>query len=250
MSTKKEKLMMGKVIATMSSATKSFDKQKVLDNINLELQAGKIVGIIGPSGAGKSTAIKCLMGMEKLDQGSADIFDTKMPNRKILKRIGYMGQNDALYGDLSGKENLVFFGSLMGLTGTALDRAIEKNMQLVDLLDFLNKPVKTYSGGMKRRLSLAITLLSNPDLLVLDEPTVGIDPSLRVAIWEQLRELANNNKGIIVTTHVMDEAEKCDYVGLIIEGKLFAFGSPKELEEQFKVTSIEEVFLKAEVNAK
>lgn len=161
-----------------------------------------------------------------------------------------MGQNDALYDDLSGKENLVFFGSLMGLTGTALDRAIEKNMQLVDLLDFLNKPVKTYSGGMKRRLSLAITLLSNPDLLVLDEPTVGIDPSLRVAIWEQLRELANNNKGIIMTTHVMDEAEKCDYVGLIIEGKLFAFGSPKELEEQFKVTSIEEVFLKAEVNAK
>ncbi|MCR1926653.1 ABC transporter ATP-binding protein [Enterococcus gallinarum] len=241
---------MGQVIATMSSATKSFDKQKVLDNINLELQAGKIVGIIGPSGAGKSTAIRCLMGMEKLDQGSADIFDTKMPNRKILKRIGYMGQNDALYDDLSGKENLVFFGSLMGLTGTALDRAIEKNMQLVDLLDFLNKPVKTYSGGMKRRLSLAITLLSNPDLLVLDEPTVGIDPSLRVAIWEQLRELANNNKGIIVTTHVMDEAEKCDYVGLIIEGKLFAFGSPKELEEQFKVTSIEEVFLKAEVNAK
>ncbi len=242
--------MMGQVIATMSSATKSFDKQKVLDNINLELQAGKIVGIIGPSGAGKSTAIRCLMGMEKLDQGSADIFDTKMPNRKILKRIGYMGQNDALYDDLSGKENLVFFGSLMGLTGTALDRAIEKNMQLVDLLDFLNKPVKTYSGGMKRRLSLAITLLSNPDLLVLDEPTVGIDPSLRVAIWEQLRELANNNKGIIMTTHVMDEAEKCDYVGLIIEGKLFAFGSPKELEEQFKVTSIEEVFLKAEVNAK
>ena len=241
---------MGQVIATMSSATKSFDKQKVLDNINLELQAGKIVGIIGPSGAGKSTAIRCLMGMEKLDQGSADIFDTKMPNRKILKRIGYMGQNDALYDNLSGKENLVFFGSLMGLTGTALDRAIEKNMQLVDLLDFLNKPVKTYSGGMKRRLSLAITLLSNPDLLVLDEPTVGIDPSLRVAIWEQLRELANNNKGIIMTTHVMDEAEKCDYVGLIIEGKLFAFGSPKELEEQFKVTSIEEVFLKAEVNAK
>lgn len=242
--------MMGQVIAIMSSATKSFDKQKVLDNINLELQAGKIVGIIGPSGAGKSTAIRCLMGMEKLDQGSADIFDTKMPNRKILKRIGYMGQNDALYDDLSGKENLVFFGSLMGLTGTALDRAIEKNMQLVDLLDFLNKPVKTYSGGMKRRLSLAITLLSNPDLLVLDEPTVGIDPSLRVAIWEQLRELANNNKGIIMTTHVMDEAEKCDYVGLIIEGKLFAFGSPKELEEQFKVTSIEEVFLKAEMNAK
>lgn len=241
---------MGQLIATMSNATKSFDKQKVLDNINLELQSGKIVGIIGPSGAGKSTAIKCLMGMEKLDEGSVDIFHMKMPNREILKKIGYMGQSDALYGDLSGKENLVFFGSLMGLAGTALNRAIEKNMQLVDLLDFLDKPVKTYSGGMKRRLSLAITFLSNPDLLILDEPTVGIDPSLRVTIWAQLRELANNNKGIIVTTHVMDEAEKCDYVGLIIEGKLFAFGSPKELKDQFKVTSIEEVFLKAEVNVK
>lgn len=241
---------MGQVIATMSNATKSFDKQKVLDNINLELQSGKIVGIIGPSGAGKSTAIKCLMGMEKLDEGSVDIFHMKMPNREILKKIGYMGQSDALYGDLSGKENLVFFGSLMGLAGTALNRAIEKNMQLVDLLDFLDKPVKTYSGGMKRRLSLAITFLSNPDLLILDEPTVGIDPSLRVTIWAQLRGLANNNKGIIVTTHVMDEAEKCDYVGLIIEGKLFAFGSPKELKDQFKVTSIEEVFLKAEVNVK
>lgn len=241
---------MGQVIATMSNATKSFDKQKVLDNINLELQSGKIVGIIGPSGAGKSTAIKCLMGMEKLDEGSVDIFHMKMPNREILKKIGYMGQSDALYGDLSGKENLVFFGSLMGLAGTALNRAIEKNMQLVDLLDFLDKPVKTYSGGMKRRLSLAITFLSNPDLLILDEPTVGIDPSLRVTIWAQLRELANNNKGIIVTTHVMDEAEKCDYVGLIIEGKLFAFGSPQELKDQFKATSIEEVFLKAEVNVK
>lgn len=241
---------MGQLIATMSNATKSFDKQKVLDNINLELQSGKIVGIIGPSGAGKSTAIKCLMGMEKLDEGSVDIFHMKMPNREILKKIGYMGQSDALYGDLSGKENLVFFGSLMGLAGTALNRAIEKNMQLVDLLDFLDKPVKTYSGGMKRRLSLAIIFLSNPDLLILDEPTVGIDPSLRVTIWAQLRELANNNKGIIVTTHVMDEAEKCDYVGLIIEGKLFAFGSPKELKDQFKVTSIEEVFLKAEVNVK
>ncbi|BDG68088.1 ABC transporter ATP-binding protein [Enterococcus innesii] len=241
---------MGQVIATMSNATKSFDKQKVLDNINLELQSGKIVGIIGPSGAGKSTAIKCLMGMEKLDEGSVDIFHMKMPNREILKKIGYMGQSDALYGDLSGKENLVFFGSLMGLAGTALNRAIKKNMQLVDLLDFLDKPVKTYSGGMKRRLSLAITFLSNPDLLILDEPTVGIDPSLRVTIWAQLRELANNNKGIIVTTHVMDEAEKCDYVGLIIEGKLFAFGSPQELKDQFKVTSIEEVFLKAEVNVK
>lgn len=241
---------MHNIIAVMSHATKSFNKQKVLDNINMSLQSGTILGLIGPSGAGKSTAIKCLMGMEKLEVGSTEVFNTKMPNRKILERIGYMGQSDALYEDLTGKENLIFFGNLMGLTGEKLDAAINKNTHLVNLTKFLDKPVKAYSGGMKRRLSLAITLLSNPDLLILDEPTVGIDPSLRISIWNQLKELANNNKGIIVTTHVMDEAEKCDYVGLIIEGKLFALGTPHELKEQFDATSIEEVFLKAEVSVK
>lgn len=239
---------MQEIIAKMSNASKSFDKLIVLDDINIELKSGTILGLIGPSGAGKSTTIKCLMGMEKLDKGVAEVFDTKMPNRKILERIGYMGQSDALYDDLTGEENLSFFGNLMGLTDKALVQAITQNIQLVNLEDFLKKPVKTYSGGMKRRLSLAITLLSNPDLLILDEPTVGIDPSLRVTIWEQLRKLADEQKGIIVTTHVMDEAEKCDYVGLIIEGRLLALGTPADLKEQFSASSIEEVFLKAEVS--
>ncbi|THE08118.1 ABC transporter ATP-binding protein [Enterococcus hirae] len=241
---------MQKIIAKMSNASKSFGQLKVLDNINIELRSGTILGLIGPSGAGKSTTIKCLMGIEKLDQGNAEVFDKNMPNRKILGKIGYMGQSDALYGDLTGKENLIFFGNLMGLSDENLTYAIDKNIRLVHLTEFLNKPVKTYSGGMKRRLSLAITLLSNPDLLILDEPTVGIDPSLRVTLWEQLKELANTQKGIIITTHVMDEAEKCDYVGLIIDGKLFALGSPKELKEKFEANSIEEVFLKAEVSVK
>lgn len=238
------------IVAKMSNASISFDKRKVLDNVSIELDSGTILGLIGPSGAGKTTTIKCLMGMEKLDQGTAEIFGSKMPNRKILGSVGYMGQSDALYEDLTAKGNLVFFGNLMGLTGSDLEAAIEKNMELVNLKDFLNKAVKTYSGGMKRRLSLAITLLANPDLIILDEPTVGIDPSLRVTIWEQLRSLAESQKAIIVTTHVMDEAEKCDYVGLIIEGKLFALGTPSELKKRFDAESIEEVFLKAEVSVK
>lgn len=239
---------MEQVIAQLTRASKSFGKQLVLDQIELQLKSGTILGLIGPSGAGKSTTIKCLLGIERLDQGTAEIFETKMPNRKILGRIGYMGQSDALYNDLTGKENLHFFGQLMGLQKTALEDAITKNVRLVNLESFLDKPVKTYSGGMKRRLSLAITLLCDPNLLILDEPTVGIDPSLRVAIWQQLRTLAQQNKGIIVTTHVMDEAEKCDYVGLIIEGKVFAFGTPEELKQSFDAKSIEEVFLKAEVS--
>ena len=239
--------MENKEIAKLQNASISFGKRKVLANVNMKLEAGTILGLIGPSGAGKSTAIKCLLGMEKLDEGKAEIFDTKIPNRSILSRIGYMGQSEALYEELTAKENLLFFGQLMGLKSEQLESAIQENMKLVDLETELASLVKNFSGGMKRRLSLAITLLSNPDLLVLDEPTVGIDPRLRVVIWEQLRKLANQNKGIIITTHVMDEAEKCDYVGLIIDGKLFALGTPAELKEQFHATSIEEVFLKAEV---
>lgn len=239
--------MENKEIAKLQNASISFGKRKVLANVNMKLEAGTILGLIGPSGAGKSTAIKCLLGMEKLDEGKAEIFDTKIPNRSILSRIGYMGQSEALYEELTAKENLLFFGQLMGLKSEQLESAIQENMKLVDLETKLASLVKNFSGGMKRRLSLAITLLSNPDLLVLDEPTVGIDPRLRVVIWEQLRKLANQNKGIIITTHVMDEAEKCDYVGLIIDGKLFALGTPTELKEQFHATSIEEVFLKAEV---
>jgi ABC-2 type transport system ATP-binding protein len=242
--------MQKNTVASIVQAYKSFDKRQVLENINLEIEAGEILGLIGPSGAGKTTTIKCLLGMEKLDQGSVTIFDTIIPNRRILGRIGYMGQSDALYGELSAKENLDFFGKLMGLEGTELTEAITKNMKLVNLTAFLNQTVATYSGGMKRRLSLATALLSDPDLIVLDEPTVGIDPSLRVDIWEQLRTLADQDKAVVITTHVMDEAEKCDRVGLIIDGKLFAIGSPTELKERFKVETIEEVFLKAEVDAK
>lgn len=236
-------------VAKISHAYKAFDKREVLQDVNLQIESGKILGLIGPSGAGKSTTIKCLLGMEKLDKGETTIFETKMPNRKILGHVGYMGQSDALYNELTAKENLIFFGQLMGMEKDKLKQAIDKNISLVNLTDFLNQTVKTYSGGMKRRLSLATTLLSNPDLIVLDEPTVGIDPSLRVAIWDQLRSLANQNKAIVVTTHVMDEAEKCDYVGLIIDGKLFAFGTPTELKQKFEADSIEEVFLKAEVES-
>ncbi|AAO03691.1 MULTISPECIES: ABC transporter ATP-binding protein [Staphylococcus] len=237
-------------ILELKNATKYYGDKKVLNDINIELSSGKILGLIGPSGSGKTTTIKCLMGMESLNEGYAKIFDTNMPNRKLLNDIGYMGQSDALYESLSARENLVFFGNLMGLKGKELKQAITDNMKLVNLENELDKTVSNFSGGMKRRLSLAITLLSNPNLIILDEPTVGIDPSLRKEIWKQLRELTNKDKSVIVTTHVMDEAERCDYVGLIVNGKLFTIGTPQELKEKFKVDSIEEVFIKAELEVK
>ncbi|MFO3688144.1 ABC transporter ATP-binding protein [Staphylococcus felis] len=239
--------MESKSIANLSHTVKVYDKRTVLNDVSLSVNSGEILGIIGPSGSGKTTLIKCLLGMEKLNSGLATILDTTMPNRKILGRIGYMGQSDALYENLSAYENLIFFGNLIGLKGKQLEKMIDENLQLVKLSDFKKKLVNTFSGGMKRRLSLAITLLGHPELIILDEPTVGIDPSLRKDIWEQLKILSQQGKGVIVTTHMMDEAEKCDLVGLIIDGKLFEIGTPETLKEKFNVTSIEKVFLKAEV---
>ena len=225
---------------------KSFGRQMVLNHVSFELQPGEIIGLIGSSGAGKSTMIKTMLGMEKADGGEALVLDHTMPNRHILGDIGYMAQSDALYEALSGQENLEFFGQLKGLSKRDLTAEISHVAQVVDLTEHLNKTVSGYSGGMKRRLSLAVALLGNPQLLILDEPTVGIDPSLRKKIWKELIELRDNGVGILVTTHVMDEAELTDKVGLLLGGKIIAFDTPKNLKESYNVSSIEEVFLKAE----
>ena len=235
-----------KTLLHLQDLEKSFGCQIVLDQVGFDLQPGKIIGLIGPSGAGKSTMIKTMLGMEKPDSGIALVLDHTMPNRHILGDIGYMAQSDALYEALSGRENLEFFGQLKGLSKNALKDEIAHVAQVVDLTEHLSKAVSGYSGGMKRRLSLAIALLGNPQLLILDEPTVGIDPSLRKKIWKELMALRDKGVGILVTTHVMDEAELTDKVGLLLGGKIIAFDTPKNLKEGYGVSSIEEVFLKAE----
>lgn len=235
-----------KTLLHLQDLEKSFGRQMVLDQVSFDLQPGKIIGLIGPSGAGKSTMIKTMLGMEKADSGMALVLDHTMPNRHILGDIGYMAQSDALYEALSGQENLEFFGQLKGLSKKDLTTEIAHVAQVVDLTEHLIKAVAGYSGGMKRRLSLAIALLGNPQLLILDEPTVGIDPSLRKKIWQELMALRDKGVGILVTTHVMDEAELTDKVGLLLGGKIIAFDTPKNLKEGYGVSSIEEVFLKAE----
>lgn len=224
---------------------KRFGDNVVLKQINLQLPAGRVLGLIGPSGAGKTTLVKSILGMEKVDAGTTTVLGTQMPNRQIMQKIGYMAQSDALYETLTARENLRFFGELMGVKGPALTQSITHVAQVVNLTAMLDRQVSAYSGGMKRRLSLAIALIADPDLLILDEPTVGIDPELRQQIWAELRTLKQHGKAILVTTHVMDEAERCDELMLIREGIALAQGTPTELKQAYAVDTIEQVFLKA-----
>jgi ABC-2 type transport system ATP-binding protein len=230
-------------IVSIRNVSKAFGKQVVLNEISLDIGNGEIFGLLGPSGAGKTTLVKQLVGLDLPSSGENYIFNEKMPSLKLIERIGYMAQSDALYTELSANENLEFFASLYGLKGKERKKRIDDAMELVELKDHLHKLVSNYSGGMKRRLSLAIALLHEPELLILDEPTVGIDPVLRKTIWEGFSEIKNKGTSIIVTTHVMDEAEKCDRLGMIRDGKLIAVGTPDELKANTKSSNIEEAFL-------
>ncbi|WEV56847.1 ABC transporter ATP-binding protein [Ligilactobacillus acidipiscis] len=231
---------------TLRHLVKKFGDQTVLKDVNLKIQTGKIVGLIGPSGAGKTTIIKSMLGMEKADDGEALVFGEKMPNRQLLSKIGYMAQADALYTDLTGKENLQFFAKMKGISPKKIPAEIERQAKIVDLTAALDKRVSGYSGGMMRRLSLAIALLGQPELLILDEPTVGIDPALRRQVWQELARIGQEDRAVLVTTHVMDEAELTDEVALILDGKIMAFDTPANLKKEYQVKTIEDVFLKAE----
>ncbi|HTG68124.1 MAG TPA: ABC transporter ATP-binding protein [Candidatus Udaeobacter sp.] len=215
----------------------------VLENITLSIPRGELFGLLGPSGSGKTTLIKLMTGIDRADTGTVSMLGEPIPQLKMLKAFGYMAQSDALYNELTGKQNLAFFGAMFGLKGAVLQARIQAVSKLVALTDHLNKQAAAYSGGMKRRLSLAIALLHEPQLLVLDEPTVGIDPVLRQSIWNELSALSKQGVTIIVTTHVMDEAEKCDRLGLIRGGKLIALDAPQAIIAQAGCSTIEEAFI-------
>lgn len=227
----------------VSGIVRRFGNRTVLNDITLRVTRGELFGLLGPSGSGKTTLIKLITGIDKADRGTVRLLGEPMPKLAMLNRFGYMAQSDALYGELTAKQNMQFFGSLYGLSGSRRSERIEAAMGVVDLLDHLNKPVAAYSGGMKRRLSLAIALLHEPELLVLDEPTVGIDPVLRQSIWRELLALREKGTTILLTTHVMDEADKCDRIALIRDGRLTAVDSPEALKAKSGTTNIEDAFI-------
>lgn len=228
----------------MERIGKVIDKKNILSDISISINHSEIFGLLGPSGAGKTSLIKLIIGIERATSGEVYVMNEKMPKLDMMRKIGYMAQSDALYMELTALENLDFFASLFGLKGVEKKQRIAEVMELVNLSDDFKKIVAKFSGGMKRRLSLAIALLHNPEILILDEPTVGIDPLLRQSIWDELRRLSENGTTVVVTTHVMDEAEKCDRLGMIREGRLIAEGTTEALKLETSSVTLEQVFLK------
>ncbi|MCT2195302.1 ABC transporter ATP-binding protein [Paenibacillus sp. p3-SID1389] len=223
--------------------TRKFNDKEVLHGISLEVRRNEIFGLLGPSGSGKTTFVKMIAGIDEATSGEVEVLGIRMPKISMMNRIGYMAQSDAMYNELTAKENLEFFGALFGLKGVEMKRRIEEVMALVNLTDHLKRPVSAYSGGMKRRLSLAIALMHEPEVLILDEPTVGIDPVLRKSIWDEFEHLSQKGTTILVTTHVMDEADKCHRLGMVRDGNLIAVGSPEALKQETGSATIEEAFL-------
>jgi len=218
---------------------------KALDKINLEIKKGLITGLIGPSGAGKSTLVKSIVGSLKLTDGEILVFGNKPASKELRKNIGYMTQELSVYSDLSIKENLKYFGRTYGMKRNTLNSEIEKLLEKIELTEKKNVLVSNLSGGQKQRVSLGLAMLPDPELLILDEPTIGLDPTLRNKLWKLFRELVDqNNKTIILTSHSMDEARRCDDLILIREGRVLIQGSPKYILDKTNSKDIEEAFLK------
>jgi ABC-2 type transport system ATP-binding protein len=219
---------------------KRFGALQAVDGIDLALQPGRIYGLLGPNGSGKTTLIRLLTGLARASSGEARILGERMPSRRALGSIGYMPQSEAIYPDLSVGENLGFFARLEGHADRA---SIDEVLELVELSGRQGTPALQLSGGMRRRLSLACTLVHRPKVLFLDEPTVGVDPALRVQFWTHFRRLAAAGTTILVASHVMDEADRCDELLFVRGGKVIGRGTGTELRASAGQENLESAFL-------
>ena len=229
--------------------TKSFDDLRAVDGISFTIRRQEMFGLLGPNGAGKTTTIRMLSTVLKADSGDVTIGGHSVTNDSdaVRELIGVCPQELTLYPELSATDNLMFFGRMAGLGGAEAKEATRSNLDRVGLLDRAGDVVDKFSGGMKRRVNIAIALMSRPQLLFLDEPTVGIDPQSRNHIFETVLKLRDEGMTVLYTTHYMEEADRlCDRIGVIDNGKLIRLGAPKELKSEIgdpEQVTLEEVFL-------
>jgi ABC-2 type transport system ATP-binding protein len=224
-----------------SDIRKRFGQIDALAGLSLSVYEGEIYGLLGPNGSGKTTLIRCLAGLLRPDAGRLGVFGVAPRVAVSAGQVGYMTQAAALYSELTVEENLRFFAALQGVG--EVDRRIEESLRIVDLLDRRRSVVGTLSSGMRTRVSLAATLLHQPRLLLLDEPTVGVDPLLRREFWTHFRGLAARGTTILVSSHVMDEASRCDRLGLIRGGTVLAEGTADALISRAGAKDLESAFV-------
>ena len=216
----------------IDNVVKTFGTHRALDGVSLELRDGEVLGLLGPNGAGKSTLVRTIVGRVRPDSGAVRIFGRPAPagDNAAREQVGLVPQEIALYPNLSSIENLSVFGRYLGLKGAALDEAVARALTWAALSDRAGEPVKNFSGGMKRRLNMAAGVLNQPRILLLDEPTVGVDPQSRERIYQMIEELSAGGVSLIYTTHYMEEAERlCDRIAVIDHGKIIASGTKDEL---------------------
>ncbi|RVT73978.1 ABC transporter ATP-binding protein [Flavobacterium sufflavum] len=233
-------------IITVKNLSKKFGDFIAVNDISFDVYKGEIFGFLGANGAGKTTAMKMLIGISKPTSGEALVanFDVKSQAEMVKKSIGYMSQRFSMYDDLTIKENITFFGGIYGLSRNQIKEKTTKLVTELGLEDALNKLVGDLPLGWKQKLSFSVALLHEPKIVFLDEPTGGVDPITRRQFWEMIYAEAHKGTTIFVTTHYMDEAEYCDRVSIMVEGKIEALDSPKNLKQQYNVASMNEVFLK------
>jgi ABC-2 type transport system ATP-binding protein len=213
--------------------------REVLKGIGLTIEQGSVTGLLGPSGCGKSTLMRSLVGVQRLTSGSVRAFGEEAGDKALRHRIGYETQAASVYDDLSVIENLAFFAKVLGIDRRQIDEAIDA----VDLRSHAEVVVGHLSGGQRSRASLAVALLGHPDLLVLDEPTVGLDPVLRRDLWQLFHEIAGAGAAVFVSSHVMDEADRCDRLLLMREGVIIADDTPQGIRDKTRTDDIESAFL-------
>jgi ABC-2 type transport system ATP-binding protein len=223
---------------------KRFKDIAALDGLSFRIPKGEVFGLLGPNGSGKTTAIRVLVGLDRADEGSVRALGIDAPDRLLNTRIGYMPQETALYQDLTVRENLELFGELYGMDTETMERRMSELLALVDLTERRDSVVHTLSGGMRHRTSLVAALIHDPELLLLDEPTVGVDPELRATFWGYFADLAARGVTVLLTTHYMDEARNCDRIGLLRRGKLIAEGAPADIMAEAGTDDLEVAFLR------
>ncbi|MNS74741.1 putative ABC transporter ATP-binding protein YbhF [compost metagenome] len=233
-------------IISVQNLTKTFGSFTAVNSISFEVQKGEIFGFLGANGAGKTTAMKMLIGISKPTSGEAKVagFDVKTQSEMVKKSIGYMSQKFSMYDDLTIKENISFFGGIYGLSRSQIKEKTTTLVGELGLEEVADKLVGSLPLGWKQKLSFSVALLHEPKIVFLDEPTGGVDPITRRQFWEMIYTEAHKGTTIFVTTHYMDEAEYCDRVSIMVEGKIEALDSPKNLKKQFNAESMNEVFLR------